>query len=400
MSRSVGPPKELEIRVADKSDLDLLVTAMGQPDFFTDRIGRTRQGAGELLVAWLDGEVVGDVYLYREVHEEPELRREFPGVPLLNHLEVTPAWHGRGIGTALVHACEATARERGHDVLILGVGLDNPHAKRLYERLGYVDWGHGPVITRWTEPDGVGGIRYVSLDMDVMVRSMAAPPIDAWAPWHPRVVADRLAHVDRPWYVAGGWALELWRGDHGLGPLRDHDDLEIAIPRAAYPTFAAAFGDLDLYGVHAGAVWPLRGARPRGHVRQVWVAEGGRYRTDLFLETGGDRTWIFRRDDRIRRPMRRMVARTRDGVPYLRPEGVLLYKAAGKAAFNAAGKAARNAAGKQSDKAAAARPKDQADFEAVAPDLDPESARWLNGALSTAYPGHPWIATLQSVAIR
>lgn len=376
MSRSVGPPVGLEIRVADKGDLDALVTTMGQADFFTDRIGRTRQGVGELLVAWLDGNVAGDVYLYREVHEEPELRREFPGVPLLNHLEVTPAWQGRGIGTALVRAGEAAARARGHDVLILGVGLDNPEAKRLYERLGYVDWGRGPIVTRWTEPDGAGGVRYVSLDMDVMARSMVAPPIDAWAPWHPRVIADRLADVDRPWHVAGGWALELWRADHELGPLRDHEDLEIAIPRAAYPTFAAALGDLDLFGVHAGAVWPLRGANPKRHVRQVWVAEGGRYRTDLFLEAGGDRTWIFRRDDRVRRPLGRMVARTRDGVPYLRPEGVLLYKAADS------------------------RPKDSRDFDAVAPDLDAESRRWLVDALSIAYPAHPWIAALQSVAIR
>jgi GNAT superfamily N-acetyltransferase len=366
----------LEIRVADKGDLDALVTAMGQPDFFTDRIGRTRQGVGELLVAWLDGSVVGDVYLYREVHEEPELRREFPGVPLLNHLEVTPAQQGRGIGAALVHACEAAARARGHDVLILGVGLDNPSAKRLYERLGYVDWGRGPIVTRWTEPDGAGGVQYVSLDMDVMARSMAAPPIDAWSPWHPRTTADRLARVDRPWHVAGGWALELWRADHDLGPLRDHEDLEIAIPRAAYPTFATALSDLDLYGVHAGAVWPLRGAKPKAYVRQVWVAEGGRYRTDLFLETGGDRTWIFRRDSRVHRPMGRMVAHTRDGVPYLRPEGVLLYKAAG------------------------VRPKDQGDFDAIAPDLDAESVRWLVDALSVAYPTHPWIATLESVAIR
>jgi hypothetical protein len=199
-------------------------------------------------------------------------------------------------------------------------------------------------------------------------------------PWHPRVIADRLAHVDRPWHVAGGWALELWRADHDLGPLRDHEDLEIAIPRAAYRTFAAALGDLDLYAVHAGAVWPLRGAKPKASVRQVWVAEGGRYRTDLFLETGGDRTWIFRRDDRVRRPMGRMVARTRDGVPYLRPEGVLLYKAAGEAV--------------------GLRPKDRNDFDAIAPDLDAESARWLVDALSIAYPAHQWIATLQSVAIR
>ena len=76
----MGPPKGLEIRVASKRDLDPLVSAMGQSDFFTDRIGRTRQGVGELLVAWLDGEVVGDVYLYCEVHEETELRREFPDV--------------------------------------------------------------------------------------------------------------------------------------------------------------------------------------------------------------------------------------------------------------------------------------------------------------------------------
>jgi hypothetical protein len=106
------------------------------------------------------------------------------------------------------------------------------------------------------------------------------------------------------------------------------------------------------------------------------VAEGGRYCTDLFLEAGGDRKWIFRRDGRVRRPMGRMVARTRDGVPYLRPEGVLLYKAAGL------------------------RSKDASDFEAVAPDLDAESVRWLVDALSIAYPGHPWIARLQSVAIR
>jgi hypothetical protein len=304
------------------------------------------------------------------------LRREFPGVPLLNHLEVTPAWQRRGIGTALVHACEAAARARGHDVLILGVGLDNPDAKRLYERLGYVDWRRGSIVTRWTEPDGRGGIRYVSLDMDVMARSMAAPPIDAWTPWHPRDIANRLAHVDRPWHVAGGWALELSRSAHGFGPLRDHGDMEIAIPRAAYPSFAAALAGLDLYAVHAGAVWPLRGAKPKSHVRQVWVAEDGRYRTDLFLEAGGDRTWIFRRDGRIRRPLARVIARTGDGVPYLRPEAVLLYKAA------------------------AVRPKDEADFSAVAPDLDAESARWLVDALSVAYPGHPWIAALKSVAIR
>ena len=45
--------------------------------------------------------------------------------------------------------------ERGDPVwLALGVGLDNPKARRLYERLGYGDWGHGTVVGTWVEyPD-------------------------------------------------------------------------------------------------------------------------------------------------------------------------------------------------------------------------------------------------------
>ena len=380
MPRSVNPPKGLEIRVANKGDLDALVSAMGQREFFIDRIGRTRQRAGVLLVAWLDGAVVGDVYLYCEVQEEPELRRVYPGVPVLNHLEVTPWLRRRGIGTALIRAGETAARERGHDVLTLGVGLDNPDARRLYERLGYRDWGQGSIVTRWTEPDPSGGIRHVSLDMDVMVRSLAAPPEDAWAAWQPTEIARRLADVDRPWHVAGGWALELWYGEQGLGPLRKHSDLEIAIPRGAYRVFADTLGDLEPYAAHGGAVWALGDATPRRHVRQVWMAEDGAYRTDMFLEAGGGRTWVFKRDERIRRPMGQAIVRTRDGIPYLRPEAALLYKAP------------------RHD--GASRPKDEADFAAVSPHLSADARHWLAAALDTAYPGHPWRDALGLVATR
>jgi GNAT superfamily N-acetyltransferase len=352
---------------------------MGQPEFFTDRIGRTRQGAGELLVAWLDGVVVGDVYLYCEVQEEPELRREFPGVPILNHLEVTPRLQRRGIGTALIHACEQSARLRGHDVLVLGVGVDNPEAKRLYERLDYLDWGSGPIVTRWTEPDGRGGVRLVELDMDVMVRSLAAPLVDAWAPWRPQGVARRLAGVTRPWHVAGGWALELWRSDQGLEPMREHGDLEIAIPRGAYRPVADALG-LVPYGVNSGAIWPLGDGRPGRHLRQVWMAEHGRYRIDVILEAGGERTWVFKRDPRISLPMRQAVMRSQDGIPYLRPGAVLLYKAA---------RPGRTP-----------RPKDETDFEAVVPGLEDAERDWLLCALATAYPGHPWTRALGNVRVR
>jgi GNAT superfamily N-acetyltransferase len=374
-----APPKGLEIRVAHKGDLGALVSAMGQREFFTDRIGRTRQRAGALLVAWLDGAVVGDVYLHCEVPEEPELRRTFPGVPVLNHLEVTPRLQRRGIGTALIRACEAAACERGDDVLLLGVGLDNPDARRLYERLGYHDWGQGPIVTHWTEPDGRGGTRRVSLDIDVMVASLAAPWVDAWAAWHPTEITRRLADVERPWHVAGGWALDLWYAEKGLGRLRDHEDLEIAIPRGSFRVFVDALG-LRPYGVHAGAIWPLGAATPRRHVRQVWMAENGSYRTDMFLEAGGDRTWVYKRDKRIRRPMSQAIARTNAGIPYLRPEAALLYKSGAPRGVP--------------------REKDEADFAAVAPELDDGARGWLDSALAIARPDHPWRKALRNVRVR
>ena len=37
---------------------------------------------------------------------------------------------------------------------------------------------------------------------------------------------QRYTAVCAPWYVAAGWALEMFAGD----PAREHDDLEIALP--------------------------------------------------------------------------------------------------------------------------------------------------------------------------
>jgi GNAT superfamily N-acetyltransferase len=149
-----------------------LVDALGQEMYFADRIGRIRHNLGELLVAWIDDKPVGDAYLWCEPVEEVEVREAYPGVPMLNHLEVAPEFQGQGIGTALIRAVEDAARRRGHERLVLGVGIDNPQAKRLYERLGYVDWGRGPIVATWTEPDGHGGVRDATLTCDTMVVSL------------------------------------------------------------------------------------------------------------------------------------------------------------------------------------------------------------------------------------
>ena len=65
----------------------------------------------------------------------------FHARPLLNihDLAVTPAWRGKGVGTALLDAIEALAIERGCCKLTLEVQDDNRRARALYDRRGFGD---------------------------------------------------------------------------------------------------------------------------------------------------------------------------------------------------------------------------------------------------------------------
>ncbi len=351
----------LDVRPALDADLPALVDTLGQERFFTGYLDRQRTGAGTLLVAWLDGRPVGDVYLRCEPADEPEIREHLAGVPLLVHHEVHPEHQRRGIGTALIEAAERLAAERGLTRTALAVGVDNPDAVRLYRRLRYVDWRRGTVDVSWEEP----GHGMVTLICEVLVKPLVAPDVEAWQPWHPQDVAARLVGLDLAWSVAGGWAIDLYLGRQ----TRPHSDLEIAIPRAELDRLRPAFADLSLFAAGTGRVAPLGGDEdPRHH--QVWVLDPvvNAWRLDTFLEPGDRNIWVSHRDARIRRAYREAVARTAEGIPYLRPEIVLFTKAKHR------------------------RDKDEVDLAVTLPSLDHEARRWLAEALALAHPGHPWLA--------
>jgi GNAT superfamily N-acetyltransferase len=163
---------KVEIRPGSAAELAALVAVLEERHWFTDRLAREQRGGGVLLVAWLEGRPVGEVFLECEPANEPEVRRQLPGVPRLDHLEVLgPLW-GRGIGTALICAAEATARQLGHEQIALGVGVDNPKARRLYERLGYADWGHGTVVATWVEYPDDGPPVTLSEVCDMLVKRL------------------------------------------------------------------------------------------------------------------------------------------------------------------------------------------------------------------------------------
>jgi GNAT superfamily N-acetyltransferase len=161
-----------EVRPASDADLATLVAVLGERHWFTDRLARQQRGGGVVLVAWLEGRPVGEVFLECEPAKEPEVRRQLPGVPRLDHLEVAGLFQGRGIGTALIRAAEDSARQLGHERIALGVGLDNPKARRLYERLGYADWGHGTVVGSWVEHPDDGPPVTLSEVCDMLVKRL------------------------------------------------------------------------------------------------------------------------------------------------------------------------------------------------------------------------------------
>jgi ribosomal protein S18 acetylase RimI-like enzyme len=65
--------------------------------------------------------------------------RQPDGVNLhMDGIAVAPEARGRGIGTRLLEAVHAFAREQGYAGVRLDVIDRNPAARRLYERLGYI----------------------------------------------------------------------------------------------------------------------------------------------------------------------------------------------------------------------------------------------------------------------
>ena len=190
----------------------------------------------------------------------------------------------------------------------------------------------------------------------------------AWCPWTPEQTFSQLAGVEVPWCIVGGWAIDLWLGKQ----TRVHGDIEIAISRngfAAIRDHLAAFkfhvvGDDEVHGL------PADGMPPRD-CHQTWVLDesADAWRIDVMLEPGDEHTWVFRRDTRIKAPRKRMMD-SRYSIPFLKPEGVLLYKAK------------------------AHRDKDEADFTACLARMPADSRAWLSSSLDVVHCGHPWIERL------
>ena len=211
--------------------------------------------------------------------------------------------------------------------------------------------------------------RYIYPDMTAT--SFSATTADPWRSTVPGEGARFLESLTIPWWIAGGWALELFAETQ----IRVHKDLDIGVLRRDAVRAVSVLTDWEVFEARNGTLTPLQfGQEPRASVNSLWCRFKGakEWGMELMLNDAEDNFWVYRRDRRIRSPLEVAIRRNREGIPYLAPEIQLLFKSH------------------------ATRRQDLDDFEFILPILDASACAWLRDALTNTAPLHPWLCTIDS----
>ena len=193
-----------------------------------------------------------------------------------------------------------------------------------------------------------------------------------WAPLSVQEVADLLAGLSVPWWIAGGWAIDLFLGRQ----TRPHDDTDVLIRRDDQLEVQGYLSGWDLHKTQQPGLkpWPIGEFQSRPF-DDIWcrrTPESPWALQLMLLDTDGDR-WVFKRDPSIQGHLETLGLYTSAGIPYMRPEIQLLYKA----------------------KPQTPR-KDQSDFDLAVPRMTRKAQAQLLRHLEKTFPeGHPWMTRLR-----
>jgi hypothetical protein len=179
--------------------------------------------------------------------------------------------------------------------------------------------------------------------------------------------AEVMASFSRPWHFAGGWAIDLhlgrWR--------REHKDADIAIAYEDQLACREFLAPRAMCKVVDRRLVPWDGETLHPPLFQFFASDGDRASIEFLLETRTAEEWIYRREPTIRLPIRDALLEA-DGIPYLAPVVVLLFKST-----------------------AHAEPTNILDFEDTLGALTERERTWLIHALG---PTHPWRERLAAIS--
>ncbi len=168
------------------------------------------------------------------------------------------------------------------------------------------------------------------------------------------------------WFVCGGWAIDLFLGK----VTREHTDVEVGCFRADQAHIHALVKNLQPEFVLEKKFYPWKeGDNLKLPIHEVWC-QGSNPRLEILFNEKEDDLFLYRRDTKVTRNLRKAILQNKEGVSFLAPEIVLLYKS-------------KNI-----------QDKDHCDFEAALPLLATEQRAWLKDALMHVYGTHPWMVRL------
>lgn len=144
--RPVEPQEQAA--VAELTAAVYLGEGISSPDYEPQlRDVASRVAGAEVLVAFLDGHLVGTVTF--ATSPSPWAQQSVTGEAVIRMLAVDAAVRGAGVGEALVRDCLRRAEQAGCALVRLSSQEDMTAAHRLYERLGFLrtpsfDWSPVP----------------------------------------------------------------------------------------------------------------------------------------------------------------------------------------------------------------------------------------------------------------
>ncbi len=169
-------------------------------------------------------------------------------------------------------------------------------------------------------------------------------------------VRSLLSDLTVPYWIAGGWAIDLAAGR----VTRDHADVDVMLLERDEHALRTDLTEVDVRLVGRDGQpepWTAGQRLPDGPGRLVLHGKDLPLPTEVLLASAVRTSWVYHRGAYcVRRPLAG-ITRTRDGIPFLAPEVVLLFKSRSK-----------------SDK-------DQRDVQTALPLLDAEQRAWLRDTL-------------------
>lgn len=125
---SLGP----RLAIGKKSWRDLTLWLNAVDGWLAESIGQHQQKTMVWIAEDEDAKRLGFATVSHSKH--------FTGQPqaYIGELATTEGNESRGVGRALVEACEQWAREQGYSILTVSTGADNTRALKFYDYLGFI----------------------------------------------------------------------------------------------------------------------------------------------------------------------------------------------------------------------------------------------------------------------